>query len=120
MVEWSTLAELNTAGFNLYRSTDPNDLSPEHLGYFDSEDPGGFGGADYELKDSNVQAYMIYFYWLEGVMTGGGKSPLSATQETGWYGLWLPFGFKQVVFLSGYLELLKFIDSAENGNGSIR
>ncbi|MCK4822465.1 hypothetical protein KA005_42265 [bacterium] len=53
-------------------------------------------------------------------MTGGGKSPFGAAQETGWYGLWLPFGFKQVVFLSGYLELLIFIESAEHGNGSIR
>jgi len=94
MVEWSTLAEFNTAGFNLYRSTDPNDLSPEHLGYFDSEDPGGSSGADYELKDSNVQAGVIYYYWLEEVITGGGKYPLGATQETGLYGIWLPLGFK--------------------------
>ena len=53
-------------------------------------------------------------------MIGGGKSPSGATQETGWYVLWLQFGFKQVVLLSGYLEFLIFFVSAMKGNGSIR
>ncbi len=48
----------------------------------------------YELKDANVQAGVIYYYWLEEVMTGGGKYPLGAAQETGLYGFWLPLGFK--------------------------
>ena len=53
-------------------------------------------------------------------MIGGGISPSGATQEIGWYGLWLPFGFKQDVFLSGYLAFLIVLESADNGNDSIR
>ncbi|MEJ2748580.1 MAG: hypothetical protein P8183_11840 [Anaerolineae bacterium] len=66
-VEWNTETELQTAGFNLYRS-------PNNDGDFtrinDKLIPSagsGLTGADYSFTDKNVSAGDTYFYLLEEV-----------------------------------------------------
>ena len=53
LVSWQTTTEIENAGFNLYRATDPT--SPQNpLGFVPSQAPGSSQGFSYEWVDSNV------------------------------------------------------------------
>jgi hypothetical protein len=71
-VEWSTETELNTAGFNLYRSETPDgpfdvkinaDLIPA------SSDP--LSGGSYSLIDRTARPGVTYYYRLEEIEKSG-------------------------------------------------
>ena len=70
LVNWETVTELESAGFNLYRSLSTNgELSL--LGYLPSPTPGSSQGAAYSYQDFDVTAGQTYWYWLEGVDLNG-------------------------------------------------
>jgi hypothetical protein len=86
IVEWSTASELDTVGFNLYRSETPEgpfeqvngDLIPA------ADDP--LVGGNYEYKDTKVLPGHTYYYWLEDVNTQGAANrngPIEVTAEGG-------------------------------------
>lgn len=74
IVDWSTASELDTAGFNLYRSLSPDgaftqinhDLIPP------STDP--LAGGSYHYTDRDVEPGRVYYYQLESVETNGASS----------------------------------------------
>lgn len=74
LVEWTTGSEMNTAGFNLYRSSQPGgpfvrinaDLIPA------SSDP--LAGGKYKYEDRAVTPGQTYYYKLEDVELGGAKA----------------------------------------------
>jgi hypothetical protein len=78
LVEWETAMEIDTVGFNLYRSESPggpyaklnNTLIP-------SQSPGSVFGASYAWLDEDVQGGLTYYYKLEELEVGGGRN---------WYG----------------------------------
>jgi hypothetical protein len=86
IVEWSTASELDTAGFNLYRSdsTDgPFTRLNEHL---IPASPDPLVGGSYTFTDTNVVAGRTYYYQLEDVETGGATTrhgPIAAKAEAG-------------------------------------
>jgi hypothetical protein len=68
-VTWETATEINTAGFNIYRSTSE---AGEFVQINEAEGliPGQgdtFSGAAYRFWDQNVAAGMTYYYVLEEV-----------------------------------------------------
>ncbi|NMC14328.1 MAG: hypothetical protein GYA34_15775 [Chloroflexi bacterium] len=71
LIEWSTASELDTVGFNLYRSDYPEgpfeqinaSLIPS------SDDP--LAGGQYQYEDKIVIPGKIYFYQLEDVEISG-------------------------------------------------
>jgi hypothetical protein len=83
LVEWETASEIDNVGFNLYRSTDPNE------GYIKlnetlirSQSPGDILGAYYAYTDSAVEAGLTYYYKLEDIDVSGLRTmhgPVSAT-----------------------------------------
>jgi hypothetical protein len=83
-IEWTTASELNTAGFNLYRSENRegpftrinNDQIPH------SPDP--LVGGSYAFTDTDVQAGRTYYYQLEDIEFGGATTrhgPIVVTAE---------------------------------------
>jgi hypothetical protein len=71
IIEWTTASELDTAGFNIYRSqqkTDPFILINQSL-IPPSNDP--LTGGDYTYSDTNVTPGKIYYYQLEEIETNG-------------------------------------------------
>ena len=74
-VEWSTASELNTAGFNVLRSDNPNGpftrLNPEVI----RASPDPLVGGSYVYTDTNVTPGQTYYYQLEEVESGGGAVP---------------------------------------------
>lgn len=83
LLEWGTASEIDNIGFNLYRSTDPDEgYIPLNETLIPSQAPGSMLGAYYAYADSAVEAGLIYYYKLEdmdahGVATRHG--PVSAT-----------------------------------------
>ena len=66
-LEWSTVAELNTAGYYVYRS-DSNDFGEaSRIGYIDAKGPGSF----YQYTDTEVEMGKRYWYWLVDVARDG-------------------------------------------------
>lgn len=66
-VEWQTETELNTAGFNVYRSASP-DGEFERLNEQLIPGQGGpAAGGQYTFVDEQVEAGQTYFYRLEDV-----------------------------------------------------
>lgn len=74
VVEWKTASELDTAGFNLYRSDSPDGafervneaLIPASI------DP--LTGGSYSYEDQNALPETVYYYQLEEVQTDGSSS----------------------------------------------
>lgn len=66
-ITWVTETEFDTAGFNIYRSTDPNgefvQINPQLIP--SQADPAS--GASYEYVDDNVEPGQTYYYKLEDV-----------------------------------------------------
>lgn len=72
-VEWQTETELNTAGFNLYRSTSPEgpfDVKVNDELIPPAEDP--LTGRDYTYIDRTAQSGVTYYYQLQEVERNGG------------------------------------------------
>lgn len=66
-VEWNTATELETAGFNLYRSPGSNGDFVRINDKLIPSTGSGVSGADYTFTDKDVAAGETYFYLLEEV-----------------------------------------------------
>lgn len=66
-IEWETETEVNTAGFNIYRSQGP-ELGFQRLNQQLVPSQGGpVAGASYRFVDDSVEAGQTYYYRLEDV-----------------------------------------------------
>lgn len=83
LVVWETASEINTLGFNLYRSTNPDNLGTQlNSDLIPSQSPGGGQGAYYEWADDEVAPTITYYYWLEDLDMQGNTTlhgPVSGT-----------------------------------------
>lgn len=74
LVEWSTASELDTAGYNIYRSENPQGeyikLNEQIIAA--SSDP--WVGADYSFSDDKTVPGVRYYYLLEDVGLDGSTS----------------------------------------------
>jgi uncharacterized repeat protein (TIGR01451 family) len=72
-LEWTTLAEQDLAGFNVYRSTSPKYHGDRvNAALIPAAGQPGVGG-QYSLADSGVSAGAAVYYWLEAVGAGGAQ-----------------------------------------------
>jgi len=82
VVAWSTATELDTAGFNLYRSASPEGpFLPANTALIPSS-PDPLTGGDYEFVDDRVQPGIVYFYQLEEVEYSGATQRFDPIQVT--------------------------------------
>jgi hypothetical protein len=78
LVAWETALEIDTVGFNVWRSTNPDDGYVQvNAALIPAESLGGVEGGFYEIVDTNVTPGTTYHYKLEEVEVGGARS---------WYG----------------------------------
>jgi hypothetical protein len=90
-IEWTTAQELDSSGFNVYRSlksdgSDKGSISP----FIDSQAPGGTSGASYQFADDTAQAGVTYYYWVEALGSDGGSTFFGPEQAAWFYNFYLP------------------------------
>jgi len=71
VVEWTTASELDTAGFNLYRSEHPGGPFVRINSAIIAASSDPLSGGSYSYTDGDVKAGTIYYYQLEDLETGG-------------------------------------------------
>lgn len=79
VIDWSTASELNTAGFNLYRSESPDGPFSKINDNLIPASPDPLTGGSYSYTDKNVSPGRTYYYQLEDVEISGG---LNRNEET--------------------------------------
>ncbi len=90
IIEWSTASELDTVGYNLYRSQ-AEDQTGEKVNQ--NLIPAGgdpLSGSDYSFVDKQVNAGQRYYYWLEDVGPTGNTNrhgPIQVEAKREWGGL---------------------------------
>lgn len=111
LVEWTTASELDTAGFNLHRSENPDGPFTQinELLIPASSDP--LVGGSYSFEDQHVTPGAWYHYQLEEVELDGGTSyfgPISVQAEgsTG-IGYYLSLAFIAVGIIYGLVYLAR-------------
>jgi hypothetical protein len=82
LLEWETASETENLGFNVYRSTSPDEVGEKLNGeLIPSQAPGSGQGASYEFTDHTGQGGTTYYYHLEDVDfdgTGTMHGPVNA------------------------------------------
>ncbi len=82
---WETASERDNLGFNLYRSTQFDQLDePLNQALIPSRSPGGGSGAVYAFLDDTVLPGGPYFYTLEDVDAQNGRTPHGPIRFTLW------------------------------------
>jgi len=71
VVEWTTANEVNTAGFNLYRSENPDGPYTQVNSSLIPASSDALAGGQYEYQDTTVEAGRTYYYQLEDVEYSG-------------------------------------------------
>jgi hypothetical protein len=75
VVEWETVMEINTVGFNLWRSTTPDgEYERINKTLIAAESLGGVAGGFYVYVDGDVTPGTTYYYRLEEVEAGGASN----------------------------------------------
>lgn len=85
-VEWTTASELDTAGFNLYRSDAPDGVYTQVNRTLIPSSPDPLTGGSYSFTDYAVQPGQTYYYELEDVELDGNTSrhgPIEVKAQSG-------------------------------------
>jgi hypothetical protein len=97
VIEWSTASELDTAGFNIYRSEAPKGDAILVNDKVVSASTEPWIGGNYKYIDNNVTPGTIYYYWLEDIGMSGNVNrhgPIEVEAKAGgkvetWVAVWL-------------------------------
>lgn len=82
IIHWSTETEVNTAGFNVYRSQSEEGPWEKINPRLVPASPDPLRGGSYVFTDTNVIAGVAYWYELEEVELSGQTTRLERTQAT--------------------------------------
>ena len=106
-ITWETASEVDTAGFNLYRSNTPDGpwLKINQQLIPPSDDP--ISGGAYKFVDPTAQAGQTYYYQLEEIELGGHATRfdpiiLKTSQQISWF--WWGLGLLGAVIAGWLLE----------------
>lgn len=88
VVEWSSASELNTVGYNLYRSLEEGQIGEKITPVLIPVGGDLLSGNEYSYTDQQVEAGKRYFYWLEdidrqGIASKNGPIEIEAKRNMG-------------------------------------
>ena len=71
LIEWSTASELDTVGFNIYRSDSPERGYQKINKHLIPSQGDALSGGDYLYRDNSVDEGKTYYYQLEDIDSVG-------------------------------------------------
>lgn len=86
IVEWSTASELDTVGFNIYRSENPQGDFQLINDKLIPSSTDAIAGGNYSYRDTTVKAGRTYYYMLEDMTAAGASErngPIRVKAEIG-------------------------------------
>jgi hypothetical protein len=108
VVEWSTASELDTVGFNIYRSDTPTDpgilVNADLIPASDDAQTGG----DYSYTDKDIVPGQVYYYYLEDVSAHGATNrhgPVEVKAQANGKIVWILIIALAVVVLFGVVVI---------------
>jgi hypothetical protein len=109
-VEWSTASEIDTAGFNVYRSDNSEGPFVQINEQLITATGDTLSGGDYTYTDKNVVPGKLYYYELEDVEFNGSSSRYGPVQvssnKLGIYGI-IEYVLAGGVVVIGLIGLVK-------------
>jgi hypothetical protein len=116
IIEWETASEIDTAGFNLYRSEEVdgtyNKINSKIIP--PSNDP--FSGGKYKYTDESLISGQVYYYRLEEVEMNGNRSTLGSIEVKAGYDMLmiaLITGFVLIFILTSLFFTIKIIRNSK-------
>lgn len=109
VVEWSTASELDTVGFNIYRSLNEADPGIKVNTNLIPASEDTQAGSDYHFNDSEVIPGKTYYYYLEDVSADGTlhrHGPMIVKAESDGLVEWILTAILAVVTLFGVLTMV--------------
>lgn len=110
VVEWSTASELDTVGFNVYRSASADRVGQRVNAQLIPASADSLTGGDYQFVDTTVSPGQTYYYWLEDVDVSGNvgrNGPIEARAASGMLLEWLLMVVLLGVLAWGWINLLR-------------
>lgn len=89
MVEWTTASELDTVGFNVFRSEQPQGEYRQVNLELIPASPDPLTGGSYQYEDRNVQPGRTYYYQLEDVEQNGATTRHGPIEVKAEQGIWI-------------------------------
>ncbi|MFZ6030357.1 MAG: hypothetical protein ACOYYS_21825 [Chloroflexota bacterium] len=110
VVEWSTASELDTVGFNVYRSEVPDNAGQRVNEQLIPAVADSLTGGEYQFVDTTVVPGRTYYYWLEDVDASGNvnrNGPIEAQAASGAVIEWLLMAALLAVLGWGWAGVLR-------------
>jgi hypothetical protein len=123
VIEWSTASELETVGFNVYRSESPDGVGEKINEQLIPAASDPLSGGDYQFVDTTARPGQAYYYWLEDVGASGkvGRNgPIETNSAAGMGIEWLLLAVLAGTLVWGWIGLLRSrpaVSSAEPMEG---
>ncbi len=110
LVEWTTASELDTVGYNLYRSENPAEQGERVNQDLIPSSTNSLTGGSYEFEDRDVRVGVKYYYSLEEVETSGTTNLAGKIEVTAQSGGWWELGIALLLFVSVIVGALKLVN----------
>jgi len=114
LVEWTTASELDTVGYNLFRSTNPDEKGARVNEELIPASPDPLTGGSYQFEDQDVQAGMKYYYSLEEVENTGMANRAGTIEVTAKQSGWWEIGLAALLLGSVVVGVFNLADSYRN------
>ena len=108
-IEWSTASELDTVGFNIFRSENETDPGIQVNSELIPASQDAQAGANYQFTDAHVIPGKVYYYYLEDVSSDGilrKHGPVTVKAESSGLLEWGLTGAFALIILLGIIILV--------------
>ena len=106
--------ELDTVGYNLFRSTNPNEEGTRVNEELIPASPDPLTGGAYQFEDQDVQAGMKYYFSLEEVENTGMTNRAGTIEVTAKQSGWWEIGLAALLLGSVVVGVFNLADSYRN------
>ncbi len=111
LVEWTTASELNTVGYRIYRSTNPDERGKQINQELIPSSIDPLTGGSYQFEDQDVQPGVKYYYSLEEVENNGATNQAGTIEVAAKQNGWWEIGLAALLLAGVIVGVISLLDS---------